>query len=172
MINIIIEISLFLMVAILLGYTFGWFTSKAMIKENYKQKIHEFNTLYAEDLNKITEIKKDLEHYRESHKALSVTNSEQTKTIEALENFVKSKDDTIEKLTTQLSLAEDKLLALIKNYEEEMDAFLYERTEITQKYKELLAQLNEKEVNHNDDMKEASTETSWFGNLFKEPSKS
>lgn len=172
MINIIIEISLFLIVAILLGYTFGWFTSKAMIKEKYEQKINEFNTLYAEDLNKIKEIKEDLDHYKQFNKELSTTNSEQAKKIEELKDFVNSKDDTITKLTTQLSLEEDKMITLTKNYEEEMDAFLYERTEITQKYKELLAQLNEKEVLHDDNTQEESKEPSWFGKLFNESSKS
>ncbi|MBU1667887.1 hypothetical protein KKC13_05665 [bacterium] len=168
MINIIIEISLFLIIALLLGYTFGWFTSKAMLKEKYERQIHEFNTLYEDDLGKIHQIKKELERYKQSNNALNTNHSEITKKIEELEHFVQSKDDIIEKLTTQLSLEEDKRITLAKKHEEEMDAFLYERTEITQKYKTLLAHLKEKVVDHD----EGTHDESWFGKLFREPSKS
>jgi len=168
MINIIIEISLFLIIALLLGYTFGWFTSKAMLKEKYEQQIYEFNTLYGDDLNKIREIKKDLEYYKQSNKELGDINSEQTRKIDELEHFVQSKDDMIEKLTTHLSLEEAKRIALAKKHEEEMDAFLYERTEILQKYNKLLAQLKEKGVSYD----ENTHDKSWLGKLFKVPSKS
>lgn len=113
MIQIIIELSLFMIVAILLGYTFGWFTAKATVKEKYTDQMDELRSLYENDLSKIKEIKANLDE----HKAL-----------------LKSKDATIKKLT--------------KRHEEEMDAFLYERTEITQKYKELLAQVEREEDNH------------------------
>lgn len=66
--NIIVEITLFLVVAVVLGFTFGWLISKAMLKEKY----------------------------------------------------------------------EDKLKVLKEKHESEMDAFLAERVEITEKYKELL----------------------------------
>jgi len=168
MINLILEISLFLIIALFVGYIFGWFSSKSVLQEKHEEQIHEFKTFYEEDLGKIKQIKEELERYKESNKELSANSGKRTQKIEELEHLVETKDDMIAKLTTQLSHEEDKSIALAKNHEEEMNAFLYERVEITQKYQKLLARLKEKEVIPDKD----TDDKSWFGKLFKEPSKS
>jgi len=100
--EIMIEISLYLIAGILLGFIFGWLIAKE------SEKKQELKKLYIQE-----------------------------------EKFIKTKDDIIEKLTFKLSLEEEKVMSLKKEHEQEISAFLFERTDITQKYKELLAKIEE-----------------------------
>jgi len=118
MIEIIIEISLYLVLAIALGFIFGWFISKS----KYSREIKEFNELYLT---------------KEKETVLS------TQLYSHEDNFIKTKDDIIEKLTFKLSLEEEKVMELKKEHEQEISAFLFERTDITQKYQELLLKIEE-----------------------------
>ena len=122
MIEIIIEISLYLITAIVLGFIFGWFIARANWKERYTKEIEKFKELYVKE---------------EKEKILN----QQVYSEE--DSFIKTKDDIIEKLTFKLSLEEEKGIQLKKDHEEEISAFLFERTDITQKYKELLLKIEE-----------------------------
>ena len=81
MIEIIMEIGLYIILAIVLGFLFGWFIAKASGKESYENK-----EAYAE---------------------------------------------------------EEKILLLKRVHEKEVEAFLSERTDIIQKYKELLLKIED-----------------------------
>jgi len=50
MMDIIISISVYIVVAILLGFTFGWFIAKAVFKEKFEDQIEALSTNY--DANK------------------------------------------------------------------------------------------------------------------------
>jgi flagellar motility protein MotE (MotC chaperone) len=50
MTDIIISISLYIIVAILLGFTFGWFIAKAIFKEKFQEQVEALSTNY--DANK------------------------------------------------------------------------------------------------------------------------
>lgn len=101
MIDIIISIGLYIIAAILLGFTFGWFIAKAIFKEKFEEQVEALSTNY--DANRNT-----------------------------LELDSKAHDK-------KLSELKDKIRSLKLEHEKEIDAFLDERIDITQKYKELLA---------------------------------
>jgi len=50
MMDIIISISVYIIAAILLGFTFGWFMAKALLKEKFENQIEALSTNY--DANK------------------------------------------------------------------------------------------------------------------------
>jgi len=50
MMDMIISISVYIIAAILLGFTFGWFMSKALLKEKFENQIEALSTNY--DANK------------------------------------------------------------------------------------------------------------------------
>ncbi len=156
MTDIIISISLYLVVAILLGFTFGWFIAKAMFKEKYDDQIEALTTSYDTNKESIT-----LQYEKQNE--LLARNS---RTIEELKHFVKTKDEMISKLTFELSNQEEKLRALEREHEKEIDAFLYERVDTTQKYKALLAQRSE-EGNLSDTNEDSQKENSWLGKVLK-----
>jgi len=122
MIEVIMEISIYLLVAILVGFIFGWLISKVSLKNKYLKEVEKFKSLYLKE-----EKAEEKDKYLYSDKG----------------NFIKTKDEIIEKLTFKLSLAEEKIMALKKEHEQEISAFLFERTDITQKYKELLKKIEE-----------------------------
>ena len=156
MTDIIISISLYLIAAILLGFTFGWFIAKAMFKEKYDDQIEALTTSYDTNTESIA-----LQYEKQNE--LLVRNSS---TIEELKHFVKTKDEMISKLTFELSNQEEKLRALKSEHEKEIDAFLYERVDTTQKYKALLTQLSEEEK-LSDTNEDSQKENSWLGKVFK-----
>lgn len=120
MIEIIMEISLYLIVAIVLGFMFGWLIAKATKKEKYIKELEKFKALYIKD----EKVKKRETYLKE-------------------ENFIKNKNEIIDKLMGELSLEEEKTIMLKRAHEKEIEAFLFERTDITQKYKELLLKIEE-----------------------------
>jgi hypothetical protein len=111
MINIIIEISIYIFVAIALGYFFGWLITRLLLKQKYEI-----------DLEKIMLNKK-------------LSSDDDQKSL--------FKDELIAKLTSKLTLMDEKQIIIEKKHEEEINAFIFERTEIIQKYKSLVEQ------NHN-----------------------
>ena len=127
-----------------------------MFKEKYDDQIEALTTSY--DTNK-----ESIALQYEKQNELLVRNSS---TIEELKHFVKTKDEMISKLTFELSNQEEKLRALKSEHEKEIDAFLYERVDTTQKYKALLAQLSEEE-NLSDTNDDSQKENSWLGKVFK-----
>ena len=92
---------------------------------------------------------------------------EHNATLDEFQKLLKSKNDIIEKLTTKLSISEDKQLALKKRYDAEIDAFLYERIDITKKYKSLLEKLKK-----SDNFRDVENHDSWFSKMFSTPVKS
>ncbi len=98
--NIIISISLYIIVAILLGFTFGWFIAKMIFKEKFEEQVEVLSTNY--DANKST---------------IDMQSKNQEKEIAALKDEIRS---------------------LKSKHEEEVNAFLEERIDITMKYKKLL----------------------------------
>ncbi len=98
--DIILSISVYIIAAILLGFTFGWFIAKAIFKEKFEEQVEALSTNY--DANK---------------SSIDTQSQKQVNEITALKNEIQN---------------------LKKQHEQEVDAFLEERIDITQKYKELL----------------------------------
>ena len=98
--DIIFSISVYIIAAILLGFTFGWFIAKAIFKEKFEEHIEALSTNY--DTNK---------------SSIDTQSKNQVNEIYALKDEIRS---------------------LKEKHEQEVDAFLQERIDITQKYKELL----------------------------------
>ena len=176
MINIMIEISAYIFIAIILGYFFGWLITKLLLKERYQSHLDEIilkNNTEKEEINKIKDelyqAKKDNKRLKIQNKELSSGYDGQKYVLEehndVLDEFQKrihSKDELIESLTTQLSLVEEKQMQVEKKYEEEIDAFMFERIEITQKYKDILEKFNLLKR----DKGMLKDKESWFSKLF------
>ena len=181
MIQTMTEIGLYLISAILLGYLFGWFISKTFIEEKYEKILKQYYNENAEEIREAKKIKQELLHYKKINRELIEENSrlalgyngqkyvldEHNATLDEFQKLLKSKNDIIEKLTTKLSMAEDKQLALKKKYDREIDAFLFERIDITKKYKDLLEKLKK-----SDSFRDVNNHESWFSKMFATPTKS
>ena len=132
--EIITEISIYLVLAILLGYTFGWLITKALSKERIEQNNNninseEFDALKQEHLQCKTE---NSELLSENNKVL-LENREQKlkihhllKKLQERDLLIKSKNNHLEELSIELVKQE-------KSYELEMIAFIKEREEIMKK---------------------------------------
>lgn len=175
-----IEIGLYIFAAILLGYLFGWLITKSVLTDRYKSQISNFYTEHNEEMNHVENIKRELMHYKKSNEALINKNTqldlgysgqkyvldEHNEELDEFQNLLKTKDDVIEKLTIELTSVENKQMEMKKKHDNEIDAFLFERIDITQKYKKLLENVQnveDKSLNKNDP---------WFSKLFTVPSKS
>jgi len=176
MINIMVEISAYIFVAILLGYFFGWLITKLLLKKRYQAHLDEIilnNNTKTEDINKIKDelfqAKKDNKYLKSQNKELSSGYNGQKYVLEehneVLDDFQKrlhAKDEVIEVLTTKLSLLEEKLIKIEKKYEKEIDAFMFERIEITKKYQDLLSKTNSSPIN----IKKIDDKNPWFSKFF------
>jgi len=184
MINIVIEISLYLIAAILVGFIFGWLISKLILKERYEIDLAQANYETEHKFKNIASVQKELEHYKKVNQELIEKNTEvklgytgqkyvldeHNNTLDEFQKLLKSKDDVIETLTSELSLVEEKQRVMKKKHEEEVDAFLFERIDITTKYKELLDKGTGTRLSKNYSI--PINEESWFSKLFSVPSKS
>jgi len=146
MLPIITEITFYIIVALLLGYLFGWLTSKALIEERLERKLQNSNS------KALDEIQQELNRYKMSNDTLLSENnrvlrqnSEKKLQLHELKNrldklnlLVKSKNSAIEELTSELSNREKNLLELKKEHASEINAFVYERSDIMKRYKTLL----------------------------------
>ena len=142
MINIIIEIAAYVLIAILLGLFFGWLITKLLLKEQYQKKLTNISKElfeYQEDNRRLKSKNKEL-NANNSGKAYLLDTSNET--ADEFQKRLSGKDELIASLTTKLSQVEEQQMALEKKYEEEIDAFMFERIDITQKYKELLETFN------------------------------
>ena len=139
MMNLIIEISSYITIAILLGLFFGWLITKLLLKDKCQKEL--------------STISKELHDYREDNRRLKVKNKELTtnkssildESNEISDNFQKrleAKDELLLALTNKLTFIEEKQEEIVKKYEEEIDAFMSESIDITQKYKALLEKFN------------------------------
>ena len=137
--NLIIEISSYITIAILLGLFFGWLITKLLLKDKCQKEL--------------STISKELHDYQEDNRRLKVKNKELTtnkssildESNEISDNFQKrleAKDELLLALTNKLTFIEEKQEEIVKKYEEEIDAFMSESIDITQKYKALLEKFN------------------------------
>jgi len=51
--DVIISISIYIIAAILLGFTFGWFIAKAIFKEKFEDQVEALSTNYDANKNSI-----------------------------------------------------------------------------------------------------------------------
>jgi flagellar motility protein MotE (MotC chaperone) len=66
MMDIIISISIYIIAAILLGFTFGWFIAKATFKEKFEEQIEVLSNNYDTNKNTIdNQSKKQLQEIEE-----------------------------------------------------------------------------------------------------------
>jgi len=161
-IDTIIEISTYIFIAILLGLIFGWLITSLLLKEKYEKELNR----RSKEMDMQKEINKEV---AEENKALSLQQHTQTEeaeeskgTLDECQKRLQGKDELIASLTTKLSHAEEKQREIEKRYEEEIDAFMFERIDITQKYKALLEEFKALKENQ-EDFKEKK---SWFSRIF------
>ena len=180
MIETIMEIGLYLIVAILLGLIFGSLMTKLILQDRYDSDLQQILSQKKESGEDITKIKKELEHYKRVNAELIDENTniklgfagqqyvldEHNSVLDELQKQLKSKDDIIERLTQKLSLAEEQQRAMRKQHQKEVDAFLFERMDITKKYKELVKKYQKLQEYV------SSHDGSWFSKIFSVPSKS
>ncbi len=132
--EIITEISIYLVLAILLGYTFGWLITKAMSKEKTKQS---HNIINREELDSLNEERlrykvKNSELLSENNKTL-LENREQKLKIHHLIKKLKERDLLIKTKNNQIESLNSKQLREEKEHEREILAFIKEREEIIEK---------------------------------------
>jgi len=166
--HIIIEIGSYLVIAILLGAFFGWLITKLLLKKRYEEDIDEISkelVAYKKDYKLLKAHCKEL-----SLKEDSVANVDEITasngTMDEFQKRLDAKDELIATLTSKLTLVEEKQEKIEKQYEEEIDAFMFERIDTTQKYKALLEKFNA--------LQEGGAllreKSSWFSRLFSSSS--
>jgi len=166
--NTIIEISAYIFMSILLGGFFGWLITKLLLKERYQKDLNEVSeelVAYKKD-NKLLKAQSKEFDFRDDNATQADAFVEQNGTPDEFQKRLQGKDELIAALTTKLSLSEEKQIEIEKKYEEEIDAFMFERIDITKRYKELLENFNllirDKTMLQN--------KTSWFSKLFSSSS--
>lgn len=153
MIEIITQISAYLVAGILLGYFFGWIITKIYVTQKYQGKLDQFMATKSVDVNELDKVKAELFKYKKENKLLKAQNArmssgydgqkyvldQHNETLDEFQKRLLSKDEVIETLTRELSAVEERQRNTEKKYEEEIAAFMFERIELTKQYKELLA---------------------------------
>ena len=176
MINVMVQISTYIFLAILLGYFFGWLITQLLVKERYQKCLDEVNLTSSMELVEINNIKDELSQYKKDNKRLKTQNKELTSsgngqkyvlgegngTLEDFQKRLYSKDEVIATLTSKLTLIEERQVSIENKYEEEIDAFMFERIDITKKYKDLLKKFNR--LNEHKGM--LGDKDSWFSKFF------
>jgi len=131
--EIISEISIYLVLAILLGYTFGWLIAKAMSKEKNSNKMDsEELELFKEEY---LECKRENSELLSQNNKVLLENSEQKLKIHNLEKELQERDVLIKSKDNDIRELKRKLLKQEKLYELEMLAFIEEREEIIKRCK-------------------------------------
>jgi len=125
MIPLITEIALYLMIAILFGYLFGWLITGALLKEKFEKKLNNYKKVLSNN-SKTTILEEELHQYKiensqlisENNKVLLDNNEKKLQIhtinkklaeVDDLKKRLKDKNLTIEKLTFQLSIKENEL---------------------------------------------------------------
>ena len=133
MLEIISEISIYLVLAILLGYTFGWLIAKAMSKEKNSNKMDsEELELFKEEY---LECKRENSELLSQNNKVLLENSEQKLKIHNLEKELQERDLLIKSKESDIEELNLKLLQQEKSYELEMLAFIEEREELIKRCK-------------------------------------
>ena len=139
MINLIIEIGSYITVAILLGLFFGWLITKLLLKDKCQK---ELSSISKELLEFQEDNKQSKAKNKELHTNKSSISDESDEMYDNFKKRLQGKDELITALNNKLSFEEENQIELKKKYEEEIDAFILERIDITQKYKALLEKFN------------------------------
>ncbi|CAA6826414.1 MAG: Unknown protein [uncultured Sulfurovum sp.] len=177
-----IQISTYIFIAILLGYFFGWLITKLLLKERYQHHLDKIVLNTNTGIEELNKIKEELYQYKKDNKRLKAQNKElnsgyagqkyvldeHNETLDEFQRRLHNKDEVIAALTSQLSLIEEKQRQIEKKYEEEIDAFMFERIDITQKYKDLLEKI--KLLKEQKGILKAKE--SWFSRVFSSSSPS
>jgi len=158
---LILEISSYLIIALILGYLFGWLITKARLKETFLKKEQELH-LNIENQDEIETINAELIQYKQSKSELlasnnkiQLQNSENKLHIHNLNQKLSAKKEESNSYKKLLLEKNSEILEMKKNYETEMSAFMDERIDLIEKYKKLQAlQENKKE-----------SEDSWIDNI-------
>jgi uncharacterized protein YneF (UPF0154 family) len=143
--EIMMEISLYLVIAILLGYIFGWLITKALAEDKIKKNSLRVNN---EKLNIVTQ---ELIEYKSSNTDLVsennkilLENREQklklhqlSKKLKERDLLIKTKNNTIEALNRKVAEEKSNLEQKIQKHESEIEAFVEERTKILENFKTL-----------------------------------
>ena len=133
--EIISEISIYLILAILLGYTFGWLITKSLSKENIKENNHNIHN--TEELESIKEER--LQCKTENRALLSennkvlLENREQKLKIHHLLKKLQERDLLIKTKNKHLEELHTKHRQHAKEHELEILAFIKEREEILER---------------------------------------
>lgn len=155
MIDIMIQISSYIFLAILLGFTFGWLIRGTSLKEPSKEASKTLPVVENRDTIEVSQemrkLKDEIYEYKKENKLLRAKNKElsfgyngqqyvldeHNATLDEFQKRLLSKDEIIDTLTRKLSSVEEEQRQEVKRHEEEIAAFMLERIDITQKYKEL-----------------------------------
>jgi len=144
MIPIIAEITFYIVLALLLGYLFGWLTTKAFIEERLER------ALQSSTSKELDQIKQELNRYKIDNEILLSENNqilrqnsekklqlhELKKKLEKLNLLLKNKNSTIEEFQSELLNRKD----IIVELQEEKSTLLAEGSKLTKKYMTLLEQ--------------------------------
>ena len=130
--EIITEISIYLVLAILLGYTFGWLITKVRSKEKIEQNninTKEFDVLKQERL----QYKEENSDLLSQNNKVLLENREQKLKIHHLLKKLQERDLLIKSKNNHLEELSIKLIKQEKSYELEILAFIKEREEMIAK---------------------------------------
>ena len=137
----IIEISSYLLVAISLGYFFGWIITRAMLRSSFQKQVKAFKEKYRYAAEGIDEIQQELALFKSKNGDLHSINNKillenSNRKLQLHDIGTKYKElkkhsthqtVTIEKLNFQLSFKENELIRLKKEHEAKIKALLYEQ---------------------------------------------
>jgi len=137
------EISLYLVIAILLGYIFGWLITKAMTKERFKKQSSELNSQELKHLTEeLIESKSSNSSLLSENNKILLENREQklklhklSKRLKERDLLLKTKNNTIDELNIIISQERSDLQQNLKEHESEIEAFIEERTKILENFR-------------------------------------
>jgi hypothetical protein len=164
------------MVAISLGYLFGWLITRAMIKTNFEQQVIAFKERYQYAAESIDEIQQELVQSKSINSDLNSHNNkillensskklqlhEMGVKVKALKKINTTQDNSIKNLNIQLSDKENELIRLKKEHEHKIKTLLYEERELNQKYQE-------SQTNREFFLSQKERDDSWLEKIIRHP---
>jgi len=128
-----IEITLYLMVAILFGFLFGWLITRALLKEKYERHIAQYKELLFSTKN-VNIVEEELAQCKTANSKLTSENnkvlldnnekklqihtiSKKLAEVKDLKKRITEKNSIIEQLTFKLSTRENQLIQLMNKIE-------------------------------------------------------
>ena len=151
MISIMIQITTYIFLAILLGFIFGWLIAKVLLKKKYQKRLDAVISVKEVDADEVNKLKENILELQRENKLLKAKNKEislsyggqkyvldaHNSELDAFQKRLLTKDEVIDTLTKKLSLTEAEYREKVKKYEEEVEAFMFERIETTKKYQDI-----------------------------------